>query len=85
MIGGAASKPSKFNALRPWLREVQRRQKKTASEGLKPLAEPLNRGAAGAAQVALPQSPILRRSEAIPADGPEAGERKERRKAPIRF
>jgi hypothetical protein len=40
------------------------------------LAEPLNPGAADAAQVALPQSPILRRSKCIeiakrPADQPK--------------
>ena len=39
-------------------------RKKRLQCELKPLAEPLNRGAADAAQVALPQSPILRRSRA---------------------
>ena len=44
-------------------------KRKRLQSGLKPLAEPLNRGALDAAQVALPQSPILRRSEAtLPRD-----------------
>lgn len=36
-------------------------KEKAAPENLKPLAKPLNRGTTNAAQVALPQSPILRR------------------------
>jgi hypothetical protein len=44
------------------LREIQP-GKKAAPENLKPPVEPLNRGTTDAAQVALPQSLILRRSE----------------------
>jgi len=49
------------------------------------LAEPLNRGAADAAQVALPQSLILRRSESIKAAGQPTDQRKDRLAAEIRF
>ena len=54
--------PTKFIAFGPWLRGFRKR--KSGFRKLKPLAEPLNRGATDAAQVALPQSPILRRSNA---------------------
>ena len=60
-------------------------ESKTASGDLKPLAEPLNRGAADAAQVALPQSPILRRSKSSGAAVKRAGQRKPSREAQIRF
>lgn len=61
------------------------RKPKTASGGLKPLAEPLNPGAAGAAQVALPQSPILRRSVRIEVGEHGGRQNKKPRNEEIRF
>jgi hypothetical protein len=58
---------------------------KRLQENLKPLAEPLNRGATVAAQVALPQSPILRRCEGIGAKGCGEGQNKTRWNEQIRF
>jgi len=59
-IRGVARQAPKVYRIGPWLRGLA--NEKAASGELKPLAEPLNLGTIDAAQVALPQSPILRRS-----------------------